>query len=63
MLDCDWSSDVCSSDLTKDRISRRYVIELKLDGTHKLTETNDARDWGIFRSCLALYTWRKNHGI
>jgi hypothetical protein len=43
--------------------TRRYVIELKLDGTYILTENKSAGDWEMFRCCLAIWYWRVNHGL
>jgi hypothetical protein len=32
MLDCDWSSDVCSSDLSDSRVSTTWVSETPQKG-------------------------------
>jgi hypothetical protein len=37
----------------------RYTLELKEDGTYKLTEWNDERDFNVFLSALALYNWTR----
>jgi hypothetical protein len=50
-------------EMTGEKIKQRYIIELKRDGTYTLTENRDQQDWNIFRSMLAIYNWRKNHGI
>lgn len=50
-------------EMTKEKIKKRFVIELALDGTYKLTENKDSMDWDIFRSALAIHNWRKTYGI
>jgi len=49
-------------EMTKTKISKRYVIELTLGGDYKLTETKDRQDWDMFRCALAIFNWREKHG-
>jgi hypothetical protein len=41
----------------------RAVLQLKPDGTYKLTAYEDPADFDVFRAALALTVWRMNHGM
>jgi hypothetical protein len=50
-------------EITKTKISKRFVVELSLDGDFSITENKNAMDWDMFRSAMALFNWRKNHEL
>ena len=42
---------------------KRGAVELRDDGTYKLTEYKDRNDWQIFLSALAIVNWKRNNKI
>jgi len=51
-------------ELTKERISSRFVVLLRRDGTYKgPIEYSDPDDFEQFRSAVRNYHWRKAHGV
>jgi hypothetical protein len=45
------------------KIKRRYVAQLKPDGTWRLEEHEDITDFSVFLSGLSIYAWRQRHKI
>ena len=43
-------------------VVKRYVLQLKNDGTYLLREFNDKNDERIWLSCLAIYNWKQING-
>lgn len=48
----------CQSIYTK----RRYVVQLRPDGTYRLHEHSDPTDLAVFLSALTVYAWRQRNG-
>jgi len=42
----------------RNRVVRRYLVELRRNATYKVTEMKGAGDFAIFLSALALYRWK-----
>jgi hypothetical protein len=42
----------------RSRVVRRYLVELRRDGTYRVTEMKGAGDFAIFLSAVALYKWK-----
>lgn len=42
----------------RNRVVRRYLVELRRDGTYQVIEMKGAGDFAIFLSALALYRWK-----
>jgi hypothetical protein len=42
---------------------KRGAVELRNDGTYKLTEYKDRNDLQIFLGCLAIVNWKRNNKI
>lgn len=40
---------------------KRFCAHLRADGTYRLVELNDPRDWSIFLSALNLWNWRNGN--
>ena len=47
----------------KDRVIRRYALQLRRDGKYDLREYSDDQDMHIFRACLDIYRWREANGL
>jgi len=45
------------------QLYNRYAVELKGDGTYRLTSFADRKDWPVFLSALAIVNWKKNKGV
>lgn len=43
----------------KSRVWRRYLVELKRDGTYQVTMIKGVSDYAIFLSAVALHKWKK----
>lgn len=43
----------------RNRVVRRYLVELRRNATYKVTEMKGAGDFAIFLSAVALYRWKK----
>lgn len=41
----------------KEKIQARFALWLKPDGTYRLPEYKDTRDYEIFKSCLNVHNW------
>lgn len=41
----------------------RAVLQLKPNGSYKLTTYDDPSDFGVFQAALALTVWKMNHGM
>ena len=50
-------------DFYKDKSIGRYGVELKEDGTYKVTEYRNLNDYNQFLSCVSNFYWAQNHGI
>lgn len=50
-------------EMTKTKISKRYVLELSLAGTYILTINSDRQDWDMFRTALAIHNYRRKYEI
>jgi len=46
---------------TGERLTGRWTIQLRDDGTYRLHTKADADDWPVFLSCLNLYRFRNKH--
>jgi hypothetical protein len=44
-------------------ITRRAAIQLKPDGTYRLVELNDPRDWPVFLSCLTIHHFKESKRV
>lgn len=42
------------------KIAKRFALQLKPDGTYRLPEYNDRRDFEVFKSCLSIYNWKNS---
>lgn len=49
-------------EMTGQKIARRVVVSLNLDGSWKAVENKGRGDMDIFRCALAINQWRENHG-
>lgn len=47
----------------KERVIRRYALQLRRDATYRFREYSEWDDMHIFRACLDLYRWRVAHGL
>lgn len=47
----------------RERVQRRYTLQLKRDGTYALKEYWEHGDFAIFRACLDVYRWRHEKGL
>ena len=45
-----------------DKITKRWVVQLRDDGTYRLVELKDKGDFSVFLSALNLHQWRTQHG-
>ena len=43
----------------KSKVWRRYLVELKRDGTYRVTELKGAGDYAVFLGAVALYNWKR----
>lgn len=46
---------------TKDKVEKRYAVQLKGDGTYSLKEYTDPTDLTVFLALLTLHNWRQMH--
>lgn len=46
-----------------ERITRRYALGLRPDGTYRMQPYNDPHDFAVFASLLTVRNWRKKHGV
>lgn len=44
------------------RISNRFAVQLRPDGTYRLIPCKERSDWAVFHSALTLYNWKVQHG-
>jgi hypothetical protein len=53
------------AELVKDNLSvilvKRFGLQLKTDGTYRLTEHYNRQDAGIWMACLSCFNWKRNH--
>ena len=45
------------------KIKRRYVAQLKPDGTYRLEEHANVTDFSVFLAGLSIYQWRQRHQV
>ena len=45
----------------KDKVKRRFAVQLKPDGTYRLQEYKDKADFSVFLACLTLHNWAVNN--
>ena len=53
-------SETCARGL---KVTRRFAVQLKSDGTYNLHECADPSDWSVFLSALTLLNWKTRNGI
>lgn len=41
----------------------RFCLYIDGDGSYKLEEHKDPRDWDLFRACLTIYAWKARNGL
>ncbi len=45
------------------KVSRRFAVQLKADGTYNLHECTDPADWSVFLSALTLLNWKLRNNL
>lgn len=48
--------------VAEQRITRRYALGLRADGTYRLQPYDDPNDFAVFASLLTIRNWRMKHG-
>lgn len=48
---------------TKDKLTARWVVQLKNDATYRLEQLKGKEDFSVFLSLLCINQWRIKHGI
>jgi len=47
----------------REQIMKRFALQLTKEGKYRLTEYRDRSDQYIWRSAVAIWHWKRNHGI